>query len=465
MNMQKYLFCAALLLALSACGGGDDDDAQTRVGGPSATNPIDVAPKPAGASTDAPAGTAPPSTTPPSDANATPGNTPTAPAPSPSSVAPATSTVPSPSSTAPAPAASTAPAASAARVVNPPAAQPVGALVSCYTVTGSLPLPAAQSPTLLPAPGTTLVTNYQELADPDSAGLCYANYQRELVGLPAFVTEAKLAQSSLNHSLYLTRNDFSGHDETPGNPGFTGKNAGARVTYVGYATNMVGEVLAMRMSWSAQSNATLALSPQSALLRSLFVAPFHRVGLLGSFKSAGSGYAQVVGPSAGSGSATDRPNSCQAGPACTYTAAEFYQTVNMADSLQSAADNYLIASPHDGQTDVPAQWKNTEWPNPSPGTEGKDIGYTVSLQAINRSLTLDADTFEIKDPSGASVPCFRLEHRTPSYQAGVDLAIYAGGMALCTPDAPLKAKTTYTVHVTGSLDSKPLDLTWSFTTQ
>ncbi|MGG2424985.1 hypothetical protein ACQV88_26310, partial [Ralstonia pseudosolanacearum] len=212
-------------------------------------------------------------------------------------------------------------------------------------------------------------------------------------------------------------------------------------------------------------NSPATLSPKSAMLQGLIAAPFHRIGLFGSLKSAGSGYKDRSGPSDGTGAGTNRPDTCAAGSTtCTFTATEFVQTVNMADDYQAAGDDFLIASPYNGQSDSPPSWKNTEWPDPYPGTASKIIGYPITLQAVNRALTLDVTRFEIKDPNGADVKCHLVDHTYKNHPQ-VNMARYASGIAICTPDTPLQAKTTYNVHVTGSLDKKPMDIAWSFTTQ
>ncbi|WP_368930368.1 CAP domain-containing protein [Achromobacter xylosoxidans] len=426
MKKQTLLVSAALPLLLSACnggGGGSEEDSIVQTGGPSKENPIYIGP--------------------PSEKQDVQG-----------AAAPAPESAPAPTAN-----------ASSMPPPSPPGAQPIGALVSCYTVTGSLPLPATQTPTLLPAPGSALVTNYQELATPDEAGLCYANYQRELVGLPPFVSEPQLARAAFNHSHYLLHNTpFEGHDETPGKPFFTGIDPAARIAQAGYRTSATSEVLAMRLSWVDQPNSPSTLSPGSALIQGLIAAPFHRVGLLGSMKSAGSGYDDRHGPTDASQDRNKRPDTCPTGTTCTITATEFVHTINMADSHQAAGDDFLIASPHDGQRGITPDWKNTEWPDPYPGTFGQIVGYPVTLQAVNRSLKLDVVGFEIKDPGGRKADCELVDH---SYQnhPQVNMAGYASGLAVCTPRAPLQANTTYTVHVTGNLNNKPMDVRWSFTTQ
>ncbi len=88
------------------------------------------------------------------------------------------------------------------------------------------------------------------------------------------------------------------------------------------------------------------------------------------------------------------------------------------------------------------------------------MGYPVTVQAINTSLAFHADTFTITDAAGANVPCggagwMRARRACPSY---------ARGLAICTPRAPLAAKTCYNVTVSGTLNGQGVNLNWSFTT-
>ncbi|WP_454735093.1 CAP domain-containing protein [Cupriavidus necator] len=311
---------------------------------------------------------------------------------------------------------------------------------ACYTVSGTAPAPAAGSGiTLLPARGSA-VSNYRVLEEPRTAGLCLANYRREQVGLPPLAARDALNTVAQNHTAYMLANATLTHDETSGKPGYTGATPNDRIQ-AAYPTNATAEVVAGANRWTSAANAQLSMTPKDALVSDLINAPFHRAALLGSYGSAGSGFAESVGPN-GSG-----------------TAASYYQTIDLADASKGGSDNQMVAYPFNGQADVPASWVNSESPNPAPGYEGKTMGYPVSLQAINTSLQFDADNFAITDAQGNNVNCVKVDSRSSG------LSSAARGLAICTPVAPLASQQRYTVRVTGRLGSQPVDLSWSFSTR
>jgi len=311
---------------------------------------------------------------------------------------------------------------------------------ACYTVSGTAPAPAAGGGvSLLPARGSA-VSNYRVLEEPRTAGLCYANYRREQVGLPPLAARDPLNTVAQNHTDYMLANATLTHDETSGKPSYTGATPNERVQ-AAYPTNATAEVVAGANRWTSVANAQLSMSPKDALVSDLVNAPFHRAALLGSYGSAGSGFAERVGPD-GSG-----------------TSASYYQTIDLADAAKGGSDNQMVAYPYNGQADVPASWVNSESPNPAPGYEGKTVGYPVSLQAINTSLQFDADNFVITDAQGNNVSCLKVDSRSSG------LSSAARGLAICTPVAPLASQQRYSVRVTGRLGSQPVDLSWSFTTR
>ncbi len=311
---------------------------------------------------------------------------------------------------------------------------------ACYTVSGTAPAPAAGGGiSLLPARGSA-VSNYRVLDEPRTAGLCYANYRREQVGLPPLAARDPLNTVAQNHTAYMLANATLTHDETSGKAGYTGATPNERIQ-AAYPTNATAEVVAGANRWTSVANAQLSMSPKDALVSDLVNAPFHRAALLGSYGSAGSGFAERVGPD-GSG-----------------TSASYYQTIDLADASNGGSDNQMVAYPYNGQADVPASWVNSESPSPAPGYEGKTVGYPVSLQAINTSLQFDADNFVITDAQGNNVSCLKVDSRSSG------LSSAARGLAICTPVAPLASQQRYSVRVTGRLGSQPVDLSWSFTTR
>lgn len=316
---------------------------------------------------------------------------------------------------------------------------PAGADRACYTVTGSAPAPVTGSVSLLPARGTG-VSGYRVLDDARSAGLCYANYRREQVGLPPLTARDALNTVAQNHTAYMLANNLLTHDEQSGKSGYTGATPNDRIQ-AAYPTNATAEVVAAGNKWTSAAGANLSMAPKDALVADLVNAPFHRAALLGSYGSAGSGFAESVGAGSSGG-----------------TSASYYQTIDLADASKGGADNQVVAYPYSGQADVPASWVNNESPNPAPSYTGQTMGYPVTVQAINTSLVFNADTFTITDAAGTNVPCEKVDARTSG------MSSYARGLAICTPRAPLAAHTRYNVTVGGTLNGQGVNLNWSFTT-
>ncbi|GJG93236.1 CAP domain-containing protein [Cupriavidus pauculus] len=310
---------------------------------------------------------------------------------------------------------------------------------ACYTVSGSAPAPVTGSVALLPARGTG-VSGYTVLGDARSAGLCYANYRREQVGLAPLTARDALNTVAQNHTAYMLANNTLTHDEQSGKTGYTGAAPNDRIQ-AAYSSNATAEVVAGANRWTSQAGANLSMTPKDQLVVDLVDAPFHRAALLGSYGSAGSGFAESVGAGSSGG-----------------TQAYYYQTIDLADRSVGGADNQMVAYPYNGQADVPVSWVNNESPNPAPSYAGKTMGYPVTVQSVNTSLTFNADTFSITDASGNNIPCEKVDART----SGMSSA--ASGLAICTPRTPLASKTRYNVTVGGTLNGQGVNLNWSFTT-
>ncbi|MEX3629807.1 MAG: CAP domain-containing protein [Burkholderia sp.] len=316
----------------------------------------------------------------------------------------------------------------------------------CYTLLPDFAASAGGSSTvsLYPAPGTAYVSHYRVLGNPASAGMCLANYRRALVGLPALATRAPLATAAQNHSNYMLWSGTPSHDEIAGKTGYTSATPNDRIQAL-YPTRMTGEVLAFSGISTSQARAPLALSSNDALVAQLIDAPFHRMGLLGNFQSAGSGYASKVESTSSGG-----------------TTASFYQVIDMADELTIGTDTQLLAYPYAGQSGVPASWADYESPDPAPGYQGKTLGYPISLQGLKTGATLDVTSFALVDAANANVPCLLAASSTASLPQQTRAELQSS--AICTPLAPLKAATRYTVSVKGRYGSNPFELSWSFST-
>src|SRR6266516_1538195 len=131
------------------------------------------------------------------------------------------------------------------------------------------------SPTASPAPSS--------LANDAVEMLRVHNDLRAAVGAPAVRADERVTIAAQRHAEYLARNDTLGHDEMPGAPGFSGVFVRDRLAAQGYTDTTASEV-------------ATSFSSGTEGVRSLWVLPYHRLGLMHPHAIvAGWGHAEISG--------------------------------------------------------------------------------------------------------------------------------------------------------------------------
>jgi uncharacterized protein YkwD len=261
--------------------------------------------------------------------------------------------------------------------------------------------------------------------DATADGIAFMNTMRQNVGYTTPLTiDTTLTTASKNHTVYLVDNQATGHNETPGLPGFTGQTPFVRVPSVSAS----GEVTV--------AGDPLAFPTTLAPVEGLFDAPYHRLLMLDNFTS--------MGVASTTGASWEAFN------------------IDFGGSNSAVSESQLVAYPYPGQTNVAVQWFDSEEPDPfasQPQYESTFVGYPITVQGITSSK-LSSVSIVLTDNGGNNVSCLL---NTADNDTNLTNA------AMCIPFAPLKPSSTYNVHLTGVLTSlvgqaHPVDLTWSFTT-
>src|SRR5712692_8036981 len=152
---------------------------------------------------------------------------------------------------------------------------PTASAVPSPTASAVVTASPTQSPTPSPAP-TSLANDATEM-------LRVHNDLRVMVGAPAVRADERVTIAAQRHAEYLARNDALGHDETPGAPGFSGVFVRDRLAAQGYTDTTASEV-------------ATSFSSGTEGVRSLWVLPYHRLGLMHPHAIvAGWGHAEISG--------------------------------------------------------------------------------------------------------------------------------------------------------------------------
>ena len=145
------------------------------------------------------------------------------------------------------------------------------------------PAATSASPSASASASPTASATTSSLANDPSEMLRLHNALRAAVGAPAVRADDRVTTAAQRHAEYLARNDALGHDEVPGSPGFTGVFVRDRLAAQGYNDANASEVAT---SFSSGTDG----------VRSLWVLPYHRLGLMHpQAVVAGWGHAEVSG--------------------------------------------------------------------------------------------------------------------------------------------------------------------------
>src|SRR5438034_5852697 len=286
-------------------------------------------------------------------------------------------------------------------------------------IAGSLATPS--SPRVVPSAHRT-ITEFAS-AQPSSAPpasranaademLRVHNELRLAVSAPAVRADDRVTTAAQRHAEYLARNGAIGHDETLGADGFTGATVRDRLAAQGYTDATASEV-------------ATSLGSGTDGVRSLWILPYHRLGLMHPHAIvAGWGHAE-----SGARSAT--------------------VDVIVYDFSSSAPD--LVRSPAGGQR-VQASWDGDESPDVLPFGAARPVGYPVMLVASHANA-LELRSARLTDGAGREITY----HVVPQ--------LYESDYAAIVPAQPLVHGSRYHVRLELRLSGTDMTAEWDFETE
>jgi hypothetical protein len=138
----------------------------------------------------------------------------------------------------------------------------------------------------------------------------------------------------------------------------------------------------------------------------------------------------------------------------------YVTVIDIRDSRRKDLERgWVVLYPGDRQNEVPTTFLNTEHPSPTPAEGvGKKLGYCVTATFAPTVRVQDAQaTLQVVDaaPLDAWVS-------TPT-QPATDRGLQMNTVCIIAKK-PLQPRTTYTATVTATVDGKPFERAWRFTT-
>ena len=257
------------------------------------------------------------------------------------------------------------------------------------------------------------------LASDARRALDAVNAARAQAGLPPVALDQRLSDSATSHSFYWLFNNLAAtsqglgiHQEAAGLPGFTGATLADRDHAFGYPALRLAEDITHRDS------------PVSAV-GDWVNSVFHRFPIMRpDLVAIGFGEAQVG--------------------AITMQDMEF--------GYGAVSTTTPVGYPASGQSQVPVMFVDNELPDPVPQGKQRTTGYPVTV-TFDYAESVSMSSFTLTGPDGVAVNAYLL---TPSQSTE--------NSASLLPAIPLRPSTTYTAHLSGTVDGRAVDQSWSFTT-
>jgi len=238
------------------------------------------------------------------------------------------------------------------------------------------------------------------------------NALRAAIGAQPVRADDRVTAAAQHHAEYLARAGAIGHDESPGNPGFTGVTVRDRLAAQGYADATASEVAASSDTGTED-------------VRFLWDLPYHRLGLMHPHLAvAGWGHVAIDGRMA---------------------------TVGVLVFDYAAAGPDRLRSPAEGQR-VPGSWAGDESPDPLPAGAARPVGYPVMV-IYSGARAVDLKSAKLTDQSGRDV------------KVTIVPQIFERDYAAIVPVAPLASATRFRVRLELTVAEAEVIDEWEFETE
>jgi uncharacterized protein YkwD len=263
------------------------------------------------------------------------------------------------------------------------------------------------------------------------------NAEREHCGFGKLAQNAKLDVASTGHVDWMLLNNYYGHNQVAGLPGFTGVSHEDRIAASGYARG-IGFLSTETLAGSYGGSTVMQ---GEILTRDLLNSPFHELVMLRGFLDVGLSFKQLA----------DNPTG------------RFVLNINYASSkdigLQTPSSSSVRTYPCDGSTGIRAALYG-ELPSPVPGRDfaTNPLGTSIAIFGdIGKPLIITSAT--MTSLGGAAVPL-----RAALTSATDTNGIIQGNEAVVSADVPLAFNTAYQVNITGSNGGVVFSRNFSFVT-
>jgi hypothetical protein len=235
------------------------------------------------------------------------------------------------------------------------------------------------------------------------------NALRAAVGAPAVKSDDRVTAAAQRHAEYLAQNNALGHDETPGAPGFSGVFVRDRLAAQGLVDANASEV-------------ATSFSSGTEGVRSLWVLPYHRLGLMHPHAVvAGWGHAEV------------------AGRTITVGVLVYDFAAPAPDRVRAPAPDQRVAGTYSGE----------EIPDVLPAGASRPVGYPIMV-IYSGARAVDLRSARITDAAGRDFAY----HVVPQ--------LYERDYVAVIPASPLVPGTRYRVHLELTVAGADMVEEWEF---
>ena len=271
------------------------------------------------------------------------------------------------------------------------------------------PAAASASPSTTVSASPTASAAVSSLANDPSEMLRVHNVLRAAVGAPAVRADDRVTTAAQRHAEYLARNDALGHDEVPGSPGFSGVFVRDRLATQGLSDANASEVAT---SFSSGTDG----------VRSLWVLPYHRLGLMHpQAVVAGWGHAETSGRT------------------ITVGVILYDFAVPAPDRVRAPAPDQRVAGTYSGE----------EIPDVLPAGASRPVGYPIML-VYSGARAVDLRTARLTQVGG------------PDFAYHVVPQLYERDYVAVIPAAPLAPGARYRVRLELTVAGAEVVEEWEF---